>query len=253
MYVVIITIVLSIIVASFCAAGAGLLIKPFLTIFTNFSVDKINFITSISVFFIAVLSLIYSRNDKNKLRYDILVPLGIGAIIGGIYGRFFLDLINSNRELVQDIVFLLVVIFLYYYEIIKSKIKTMNIDNKFICLSLGYWLGITSSFLGIGSGPLNIIVLYVFFSTKNSICAKESSFLVFLSQGSYLVTTIIGDGLPSDLYTIDLISIIFFVTISYVISIYLEKLKLPINDAKLHKILLILIIIVSLINLTNVL
>jgi len=44
----------------------------------------------------------------------------------------------------------------------RRQIQTLNLKNKGICIGTGWGLGILSSFLGIGGGPTNLVVLYYF-------------------------------------------------------------------------------------------
>ncbi len=48
------------------------------------------------------------------------------------------------------------------YTIYKEKIHTKHLVNFVVCLLVGLVLGIMSSFLGIGGGPINLVVLFYF-------------------------------------------------------------------------------------------
>lgn len=82
------------------------------------------------------------------------------------------------------------------YTLYKSKIKTYRIDKKSVCFSIGAFLGIISSFLGIGGGPINLVVLFFFFSMPTKIAAENSLYIIFFSQGANLISTIISGNVP---------------------------------------------------------
>ena len=47
----------------------------------------------------------------------------------------------------------------FFYVLFKSRIKQKDIKNKVFSSFAGLFLGLMSSFLGIGGGPINIMVL----------------------------------------------------------------------------------------------
>lgn len=52
------------------------------------------------------------------------------------------------------------------YTVCKKRIPTKHIGNKAVIFSIGIVLGMMSSFLGIGGGPINLVVLFYFFSME---------------------------------------------------------------------------------------
>ena len=49
------------------------------------------------------------------------------------------------------------------YTIKKNDIRTINVLNPAVCALIGFVLGVCSSFLGIGGGPINLVVLFFFY------------------------------------------------------------------------------------------
>ena len=82
------------------------------------------------------------------------------------------------------------------YTIYKAKIKTYKVENAIVCVLIGVFLGIMSSFLGIGGGPINLVVLFFFFSMSTKIAAENSLYIIFFSQIASLVSTIISGSVP---------------------------------------------------------
>ena len=82
------------------------------------------------------------------------------------------------------------------YTVNKGKIKTRNVSSISVCLLIGLILGMMSSFLGIGGGPINLVVLYYFFSMETKIAAANSLYIILFSQITSLVTTLVTKTVP---------------------------------------------------------
>ena len=90
--------------------------------------------------------------------------------------------------MIQSIILLIINVVIIFYMKNKSSIRTLKIN---ICILIGLSLGIISSFLGIGGGPLNIAVLYYFLSMSAKESTINSLFIIFFSQVTSLVTTLL--------------------------------------------------------------
>ena len=82
----------------------------------------------------------------------------------------------------QALCLLIVTLGTLIYTICKAKIKTYQVDDAISCILIGIFLGIMSSFLGIGGGPINLVVLFFFFSMSTKIAAENSLYIIFFSQ-----------------------------------------------------------------------
>ena len=58
----------------------------------------------------------------------------------------------------------------------------MQVKNSLVCVAVGLTLGIMSSFLGIGGGPINLVVLYFFFSMETKVAAQNSLYIILIFQ-----------------------------------------------------------------------
>ena len=47
------------------------------------------------------------------------------------------------------------------YTLNKEKIATRNVTGAIPCVAIGLVLGISSSFLGIGGGPINLSLIHI--------------------------------------------------------------------------------------------
>ena len=83
------------------------------------------------------------------------------------------------------------------YTIKKDKIKTHQIKNIAACLVIGLVLGIMSSFLGIGGGPINLVVLYFFFSMTTKVAAQNSLYIILFSQATSFLSTVVTGSIPN--------------------------------------------------------
>ena len=82
------------------------------------------------------------------------------------------------------------------YTLKKDKIKTHHVQNAIACILIGVVLGICSSFLGIGGGPINLVVLFFFFSMDTKTAAQNSLYIILFSQITSLINTIVTGTVP---------------------------------------------------------
>lgn len=75
-------------------------------------------------------------------------------------------------------------------------IKTRRVRGTVPCVIIGITLGIMSSFLGIGGGPINLVVLYYFFSMSTKVAAQNSLYIILISQITSVTTTLFTKTVP---------------------------------------------------------
>ena len=78
----------------------------------------------------------------------------------------------------------------------KDRIKTLNVKNLAACVMIGLVLGIFSSFLGIGGGPINLVVLFFFFSMDTKTAAQNSLYIILFSQITSLLNSLMTRTVP---------------------------------------------------------
>lgn len=186
-----------------CGIGGGVIIKPLLDAFGVLSVSAISFLSGCTVLSMSCYSVIKSKmNKETVIDMSISTYLGIGAVIGGIVGKQGFQAVKSLFEnadtvgAVQAAVLAAVTLATLIYTINKKKIKTLKLTNKLVCIVIGLALGIMSSFLGIGGGPINLVVLYYFFSMETKVAAQNSIYIICLSQISSLLMSIFTRTVP---------------------------------------------------------
>jgi len=83
------------------------------------------------------------------------------------------------------------------YTVNKEKVTTLRVKNAVGCILIGLALGLMSSFLGIGGGPINLVVLYYFFSMESKTAAENSLYIIFFSQIASLIASFVTHTVPS--------------------------------------------------------
>lgn len=191
---------LSCIVGAICGIGGGVVIKPVLDMLHLGSASTINFMSGCTVLAMSCYSV-----GKAMLSHDSKVdtvtgtPLAIGAALGGLAGKELFAIVKgllANAEMVggvQAVALGIITVGTLAYTVCKAKIATRHLAGKLFCLVVGLLLGIMSSFLGIGGGPINLVVLGYCFSMDSKTAAANSLYIILFSQlASFLSTLITG-------------------------------------------------------------
>ena len=140
--------------------------------------------------------------DELKLQIKTSTALAIGAVLGGLVGKWLFELVKNGfgneRVLgaVQAVFLTLITIGVFLYVCNKDKLPSKNVKNIFAAVIIGIFLGIISSFLGIGGGTSNVAVLFFFFSMEAKEAAKNSLYIIIFSQISSIVTALMTGSVP---------------------------------------------------------
>lgn len=76
----------------------------------------------------------------------------------------------------------------------RKRIKPLHLKNIMFYLIVGIMLGILSSFLGIGGGPLNVAILMLLFGMEIKEATFASIITIMFAQVAKVVTILIGGG-----------------------------------------------------------
>ena len=189
--------------------GGGVIIKPVLDATASISVSQISFLSGCSVLAMSIVSLLSSMGGETKIDKGRTTPLAIGSAVGGVVGKLLFDIIKNaaaNDGVVgtaQSAIMILLTGGVLLYVLNKKYIKTNNIESIFVCITIGLFLGILSSFLGIGGGPINLAVLYFFFSMTTKTAALNSLYMIFFAQTASLIFTFASSSVPeTDILTL---------------------------------------------------
>lgn len=191
------------VVGAICGIGGGVIIKPVLDSFGVLDVSAISFLSGCTVLSMTTYSVVNNKiGGKSNVTKKTGLPLAVGAAAGGLIGKWLFSYVKSlsddqNRVgAVQASCLLIVTIGTLVYTIYKDKIKTYQIENSIVCILIGVFLGILSSFLGIGGGPINLVVLFFFFSMTTKVAAENSLYIIFFSQIASLLSSIVTGSVP---------------------------------------------------------
>lgn len=193
------------VVGAICGIGGGVIIKPVLDATGIMAVTTISFLSGCTVLSMSVVSLYKNLRAERNFVFDkvFATVLAMGGVVGGLAGKdayqAILDRLTDTSKVgaIQAFVLMLVTAGTLIYTIFKSKIKTKNLESKIVIFLIGVVLGIMSSFLGIGGGPINLVVLFFFFSMETKQAAMYSIYVILFSQVSSLLSTIIKGNVPA--------------------------------------------------------
>ena len=193
---------LSSIVGAICGIGGGVVIKPVLDMLQMGAPATIYFLSGCTVLSMSLYSVSKAlRSGDSKVEMSTGTPLALGAALGGVVGKEMFSAVKAFFDGspmvggVQAIALGIITLGTLLYTLNKSRIKTRTTSNKLVCLVIGLLLGIMSSFLGIGGGPINLVVLGYFFSMDTKTAAANSLYIILFSQMASLIATLIS-GVP---------------------------------------------------------
>lgn len=192
------------VIGAICGIGGGVIIKPVLDVFGILDVAAISFLSGCTVLSMTAYSVLRSKvSGSSHIRRETGLPLAVGAAVGGVAGKALFQVIRAmsgdvNRVgAVQAGCLLVVTLGTLLYTFKKAGIKTLRVENRYACILIGLVLGILSSFLGIGGGPINLVVLFYFFSMDTKTAAENSLYIIFFSQIASLLSSIVTGSVPS--------------------------------------------------------
>lgn len=182
--------------------GGGVIIKPVMDALSGMGVSTISFLSGCTVLAMSVVSVLRSLGGDTRIDPRRGTLLAVGGAAGGVVGKWAFDFVKAafgNDGLVgtiQSILMIVLTLGVLVYVLNKTRIRTLNVQNSALCLSIGLTLGIMSSFLGIGGGPINLAVLHFFFSMDTRTAALNSLYIILFSQITSLGITLAQGKVP---------------------------------------------------------
>lgn len=193
------------VVGSICGIGGGVLIKPFLDALNILSVSSISFLSGCTVLTMAIVSVIRNLSSgQQMIDFKITTLLGVGAVTGGMIGQYLFSTVikwfgtDTFAGFLQAALLAVITLMTLLYLIIDEKrvIPTKRISNPYSIVVVGVGLGTVSAFLGIGGGPINILVLTYFFSFRAKVASINSLCIIVFSQGASLLQIFLRRAQP---------------------------------------------------------
>ena len=190
-------------VGAVCGIGGGVIIKPVLDLLHLETVSAISFLSGCTVLSMSCYSVGKSLlAGEKRVSLNVGTPLAVGAAAGGLLGSQLFALVrqmsdNPNRVgAVQAACLAVITVGTLLYTLNKARIPTHRVRAKAACAVIGLALGCMSSFLGIGGGPINLVVLYFFFSMDTKTAAANSLYIIFFGQLFSLFTALAARTVP---------------------------------------------------------
>ncbi len=243
------------IVGAICGIGGGVIIKPVLDAFGVVSVSAINFLSGCTVLAMSCYSVgkgLVKHDSKIDMRLG--TPLAIGAAIGGLVGKdtyaFVASLFSDANKAgaVQAALLGVITLGTLIYTIKKDSVKTKTTTNIIACVLIGGVLGFFSSFLGIGGGPINLVVLYYFFSMSTKTAAQNSLYIILFSQAASFLRTVISGNVPQTEIAL-LVGMVICGILGGMAGRYINK---KLDEHAVDKLFIALMAVIILINIYNV-
>ena len=192
------------VIGAICGIGGGIIIKPALDTFGILDVAAISFLSSCTVLAMTTYSVLRNKL-KGSSNVNILesMPLIVGSIAGGIGGKSLFNALASYISdlqlvgVVQAACLILVTFGTLIFTVYKHRIPSLEITSSLVSAIIGFTLGLMSSFLGIGGGPINLVVLFFFFSMPTKIAVENSLTIIFFSQLANLIISFVTGSIPA--------------------------------------------------------
>ena len=191
------------IAGAICGIGGGVVIKPVLAMLHLASVSTVSFLSGCTVLSMSCYSVGRSMlAGERRVELATGTPLAIGAALGGLAGKQLFSYVRalfSDQDMVgavQAACLAVITAGTLIYTLCKDRIKAHSVTSPLLCVVIGLTLGIFSSFLGIGGGPINLVVLYFFFNMDTKTAAANSLYIIFFSQLASLLLTVCTASVP---------------------------------------------------------
>ena len=185
-----------------CGIGGGVIIKPALDALNLAGVSTISFLSGCTVLSMSCYSVGRALAARESLvDFKTGTPLALGAAAGGVAGKSLFSALTAlfsqqSVGLCQSMCLAALTFMTICYTLFQRRIRTHRLTHPLPCVAVGLGLGLLSSSLGIGGGPINLVVLYYFFSMPTKTAAQNSLYIILLSQITSLGTTLLTGAVP---------------------------------------------------------
>ena len=183
-----------------CGIGGGVIIKPALDALNIASVSTISFLSGCTVLSMSCYSVGKALAAKESLvDFKTGTPLALGGAVGGIVGKSLFSALTAmfsqqSVGICQSLCLAALTLMTICYTLNQRRIHTHHITNPVVCVLVGLVLGILSSFLGIGGGPINVALIIYLFSFDTKTATVCSLVTILFAQISKLTTVALTTG-----------------------------------------------------------
>lgn len=237
-----------------CGIGGGMILKPLLDLLGTASIATISFLSGMTVLAMSAYRTVQGLCTKEStIDFKMLAPLALGAALGGIAGKMLFEEVKGSFPdadtvgAVQAVCLALISIFTAVFTLNKSGIENRKLSSPGLSLLLGLILGVISSFLGIGGGPINIPVLIYFFSMDSKTASQNSLFIILISQIFSLIYLLVSNRVPE----FSFMSLGAMITGSIIGGVISGKISRTISNEKIDRLFVCLLAVIVLICVYN--
>ena len=242
-------------IGAICGFGGGVIIQPLLSTFDIFDVAQVSFLSSVTVLSMTTYSVVRSRvRGGSRVDGKIGLAVAAGASIGGLLGRqlFVYAIARKATEnyvgAIQAIILLILTVGTVIYTLNMKRIKSYQVTNIAASIITGIVLGAISAFLGIGGGPINLIVLFFIFSMNTKTAVETSLYIIFFSQVTNISTIVITNDVPDFTWGV----LIIMMACGILGGIVGRKVNEKISTRNVERLFIAVMICLSLVNAYNV-
>lgn len=180
--------------------GGGVIIKPALQLFRMDPAITINFYSSVAVLVMSISSTCKQVKAHNKINTKSAIWIGLGSIVGGIIGdasfKYVYGFCGDSKSIAIQMILVIITLIMALWAS-SSKVRTFHLHGNTVMLLTGIVLGLISTFLGIGGGPINTACFMLLFSTTIRDATIYSIITIFFSQISKITQALIMQSVPS--------------------------------------------------------
>lgn len=150
------------IIGSFSGMGGGIIIKPLVSIASHLPLETVLFYSNLSIIVMCFTSFIYSQWKKTTKYGKDALYICLGSLTGGLVGSILLNLgLSSLESIMKELQIALTIITIVagiWYQCKGKPVQHLwTTPWKIFCI--GAIMGAFSILLGIGGGPLNVLLL----------------------------------------------------------------------------------------------
>lgn len=191
------------VIGGICGIGGGIIIKPAFDLAGLYDASTVSFLSGCTVLSMSAYNVCKSLAERTAaIDRRSSTPLALGAAAGGVFGNRlfgFLKLKLGNGPAVgtaQALCLLVLTLGTLIYTVNKKRIHTRSMESMPACAAIGLALGVLSSFLGIGGGPFNLVVLHYFFGMDSKKAVSNSLYIILFSQAANIAAALLRHTVP---------------------------------------------------------
>lgn len=198
--------IFSTMIGAISGIGGGVIIKPLLDMALPLGMKVVSLLSSFAVLSMSLFSIgknYLQKSHSQALNMQVAVPLSIGSTVGGVAGKLLFNALTvavQADQLVKGVqngvLFALMACVLVFS--LRAKERAAVTRSPLSGVIAGLLLGLLAAFLGIGGGPLNMLVLTGFYCMTHKEAALYSLFIIVFSQTAGILTAVLtpGSALP---------------------------------------------------------